>query len=91
MFVMALQGMKPHHAAKSWNFMNFQSSNYAAVQMEFTTPKSYANTKVNIGIVTDNEKSYLPPLIMKLCIWIQKLIQLDGQFQKLLNSTMLIH
>lgn len=56
MFVMALQGMKPHHAAKSWNFMNFQSSNYAAVQMEFTTPKSYANTKVNIGIVTDNEK-----------------------------------
>jgi len=56
MFVMALQGMKPHHAAKSWNFMNFQSSNYAAVQMEFTTPKSYANTKVNIGLVTDNEK-----------------------------------
>ncbi|CCG22757.1 Svf1 survival factor [Candida orthopsilosis Co 90-125] len=56
MFVMALQGMKPHHAAKSWNFMNFQSSNYAAVQMEFTTPKSYANTKIDIGIVTDNEK-----------------------------------
>lgn len=56
MFVMALQGMKPHHAAKSWNFMNFQSSNYAAIQMEFTTPKSYANTKVNIGLVADNEK-----------------------------------
>ncbi|KAI5956087.1 SVF1 [Candida margitis] len=56
MFVMALQGMKPHHAAKSWNFMNFQSGNYAAIQMEFTTPKSYANTKVNIGLVTDNEK-----------------------------------
>lgn len=56
MFVMALQGMKPHHAAKSWNFMNFQSANHSAVQMEFTTPKSYGTTKVNIGIVTDNEK-----------------------------------
>ncbi|ODV77571.1 survival factor 1 [Suhomyces tanzawaensis NRRL Y-17324] len=56
MFVMALQGMKPHHAAKSWNFLNFQSESYAAVQMEFTTPKSYGTTKVNIGIVASNEK-----------------------------------
>jgi hypothetical protein len=56
MFVKALQGMKPHHAAKSWNFLNFQSENYAAIQMEFTTPPSYACTKINIGIVTDNEK-----------------------------------
>ncbi|CAH6719764.1 survival factor 1 [[Candida] jaroonii] len=56
MFVMALQGMKPHHAAKSWNFLNFQSENYSAVQMEFTTPKSYANTKVNIGIVCSKDK-----------------------------------
>ncbi|KAG7194027.1 putative cell survival pathways protein [Scheffersomyces spartinae] len=56
MFVMALQGMKPHHAAKSWNFLNFQSENYSAVQMEFTTPRSYATTKVNIGIVCLKDK-----------------------------------
>ncbi|CAI5757791.1 unnamed protein product [Candida verbasci] len=56
MFVMALQGMKPHHAAKSWNFLNFQSENYSIVQMEFTTPKSYGTTKVNIGIIVKNDK-----------------------------------
>ncbi|EMG46593.1 SVF1 Survival factor 1 [Candida maltosa Xu316] len=56
MFVMALQGMKPHHAAKSWNFINFQSEHYSAIQMEFTTPKSYGSTKVNIGIVCNNEE-----------------------------------
>lgn len=56
MFVMALQGMKPHHAAKSWNFINFHSDNYSAITMEFTTPKSYANTRVNIGIVANDEK-----------------------------------
>lgn len=56
MFVMALQGMKPHHAAKSWNFLNFQSDDFSAVQMEFTTPKSYATTKVNIAILTSKDK-----------------------------------
>lgn len=56
MFVMALQGMKPHHAAKSWNFLNFQSENFSAVQMEFTTPISYDTTKVNVGIITTNDK-----------------------------------
>lgn len=56
MFVFALQGMKPHHAAKSWNFINFQSENYSAIQMEFTTPKSYGTTKVNIGIVVKDDK-----------------------------------
>ncbi|KAM9914386.1 hypothetical protein OXX69_000684 [Metschnikowia pulcherrima] len=55
MFVMALQGMKPHHAAKSWNFLNFQSENFSAVQMEFTTPKSYATTKVNVAIFTSKD------------------------------------
>lgn len=59
MFVMALQGMKPHHAAKSWNFLNFHSENYSVVEMEFTTPRSYANTKVNISIVTSNDKILL--------------------------------
>lgn len=56
MFVMAMQGMKPHHAAKSWNFLNFQSENFSAVQMEFTTPPSYANTKVNVAILTSKDK-----------------------------------
>lgn len=59
MFVMALQGMKPHHAAKSWNFLNFQSPNYSAVQMEFTTPISYAETKVNVGILAKDDKIIL--------------------------------
>lgn len=56
MFVMALQGMKPHHAAKAWNFLNFQSEAHSAVQMEFTTPRSYANTKINIAILTSKDK-----------------------------------
>lgn len=55
MFVMAMQGMKPHHAAKSWNFLNFQSEQFSAVQMEFTTPPSYATTKVNIAILTSRD------------------------------------
>lgn len=55
MFVMAIQGMKPHHAAKTWNFLNFQSEHYSAIQMEFTTPKSYANTKVNVAILASND------------------------------------
>ncbi|PVH14179.1 uncharacterized protein CXQ87_002305 [Candidozyma duobushaemuli] len=59
MFVMALQGMKPHHAAKSWNFLNFQSPHFSAVQMEFTTPRSYATTKVNIAILAKDDKVVL--------------------------------
>lgn len=55
MFVMAMQGMKPHHAAKSWNFLNFQSESHSAVQMEFTTPPSYATTKVNVAILTSRD------------------------------------
>lgn len=55
MFVMAMQGMKPHHAAKAWNFLNFQSEDYSAVQMEFTTPVSYALTKVNVAILTSKD------------------------------------
>ncbi|EJS42219.1 svf1p [Saccharomyces arboricola H-6] len=55
-FIMAFQGMKPHHAAKAWNFMFFHSEKYSAVLMEFTTPKSYANTKVSAGIITDDKE-----------------------------------
>lgn len=73
MFVMAFQGMKPHHAAKAWNFMHFHSKEHSAVLMEFTTPKSYANTKVTIGVLTtdsdilsvtiDNDVRHLNPEI----------------------------
>ncbi|KAI6085350.1 oxidative stress survival, Svf1-like protein [Hypoxylon rubiginosum] len=49
MFVHALQGMKPHHAAARWNFVNFQGPTYSAVMMEFTTPPSYGATVVGVG------------------------------------------
>lgn len=56
MFVHALQGMKPHHAAARWNFANFQGPDYSAVMMEYTTPPSYGSTVVNVGgIVKDGE------------------------------------
>ncbi|KAI1763629.1 oxidative stress survival, Svf1-like protein [Hypoxylon sp. FL1150] len=48
-FVHALQGMKPHHAAARWNFVNFQGPTYSAVMMEFTTPPSYGTTVVGVG------------------------------------------
>ncbi|KAJ5782974.1 Histone H4 [Penicillium paradoxum] len=58
-FIMALQGMKPHHAAARWNFINFQTPTYSAVMMEYTTPPSYGSTKVNVGgIVKDGEVIY---------------------------------
>ena len=55
MFVMAFQGMKPHHAAKAWNFAVTHSDQNSVVLMEFITPKSYGNTKVSIGIITDKD------------------------------------
>ncbi|KAI9821836.1 MAG: putative cell survival pathways protein [Pycnora praestabilis] len=55
-FSHALQGMKPHHAAAKWDFVDFQSPNYSAVMMEYTTPPSYGSTIVNVGgLVRDNE------------------------------------
>ncbi|KAI1098837.1 oxidative stress survival, Svf1-like protein [Jackrogersella minutella] len=45
----ALQGMKPHHAAAKWNFVNFQGPTYSAILMEFTTPPSYGATVVDVG------------------------------------------
>ncbi|PVH95673.1 survival factor 1 [Periconia macrospinosa] len=52
----ALQGMKPHHAAARWNFVNFQSPTYSAILMEFTTPSSYGSTVVRVsGIATDGK------------------------------------
>lgn len=49
LFIHALQGMKPHHAAAKWNFVNFQTPTYSAVMMEYTTPPSYGRTCVNVG------------------------------------------
>ena len=55
-FVHALQGMYPHHAAAQWKFVNFQSPTYTAVMMEYITPPSYGSTVVNVGgIVKDGE------------------------------------
>ncbi|KAL2871668.1 survival factor 1 family protein [Aspergillus lucknowensis] len=54
-FIHAIQGMKPHHAAAKWNFVTFQTPTYSALMMEFTTPPSYASTRVNVGgIVTES-------------------------------------
>ncbi|KAI1813695.1 survival factor 1 [Poronia punctata] len=50
-FVMALQGMKPHHAAAQWNFLAFHGPSYSAVLMEFTTPPSYGCTTVDVGAI----------------------------------------
>lgn len=56
LFIHALQGMKPHHAAARWNFVNFQGKEYSAIMMEHTTPPSYGSTVVNVGgIVKDGE------------------------------------
>ncbi|EFX04556.1 survival factor 1 [Grosmannia clavigera kw1407] len=56
LFIHALQGMKPHHLASRWNFANFQSKEYSAVLMEFTTPPSYGSTVITVGgIARDGE------------------------------------
>lgn len=55
-FIMALQGMKPHHAAAKWNFIDFQGPTHSAVLMQFTTPPSYGSTVVTVGgIAKDGE------------------------------------
>jgi len=51
LFIHALQGMKPHHAAARWNFVDFQGPDYSAVMMEFTTPPSYGSSTVNVGCI----------------------------------------
>lgn len=56
MYVMAMQGMKPHHAAARWNFANFQGPTASAVVMEFTTPVSYGSQTVSIGAATHLNK-----------------------------------
>jgi len=56
LFIMALQGMKPHHAAGKWSFCDFQGPNYSAVMMEFTTPPSYGSTVVNVGGIAKGDE-----------------------------------
>lgn len=56
LFIHALQGMKPHHAAAKWTFADFQGPHYSAVMMEFTTPASYGTTVVSVGgLIKDGE------------------------------------
>lgn len=56
LFIHALQGMKPHHAAARWNFADFQGDTFSAILMEYTTPPSYGSTVVSVGaIVKDGE------------------------------------
>ncbi|KAK2825714.1 putative cell survival pathways protein [Arthroderma sp. PD_2] len=58
-FVHALQGMKPHHLAARWNFVDFQSPTFSAGMMEYTTPPSYGSTVVNVGgVAKDGEIIY---------------------------------
>ncbi|KAI4246736.1 MAG: hypothetical protein L6R40_001765 [Gallowayella cf. fulva] len=55
-FIHALQGMKPHHAAAKWTFADFQGPTFSAVMMQFTTPPSYGSTVVTVGgIVREGE------------------------------------
>jgi hypothetical protein len=62
LYIKALQGMKPHHAAARWNFINFNTPTYSAVLMEFTTPPSYGHTSISLGgIVKDDQLIYAGP------------------------------
>lgn len=54
LFIHALQGMKPHHAAASWNFASFHGKSHSAVLMEYTTPPSYGCTTVSVGGIARN-------------------------------------
>ncbi|KAM3065772.1 putative cell survival pathways protein [Clarireedia jacksonii] len=59
LFIHALQGMKPHHAAAKWNFVDYQGPQFSAIMMEYTTPPSYGSTIVSVGgIVKDGEIIY---------------------------------
>lgn len=56
LFIHALQGMKPHHAAAKWNYVDFQGKDVSAIMMEYTTPPSYGSTVVSVGgIAKDGE------------------------------------
>ncbi|KAK0391189.1 hypothetical protein NLU13_0690 [Sarocladium strictum] len=56
LFIHALQGMKPHHAAAKWNFADFQGPTYSAVLMQYTTPASYGSTVVSVGGISKKDE-----------------------------------
>lgn len=65
-YIKALQGMKPHHAAAKWNFVDFHTPTYTAVLMGYTTPASYGRTEVCVGaIVKDGAILYAGPASAK--------------------------
>lgn len=59
LMVMAMQAMKPHHAAAKWNFLTFQGPNISATMMEFTTPPSYGSGVVNVSGIVDDKSIIL--------------------------------
>lgn len=59
LFVMALQGMKPHHAAARWNFLDFQGPTTSVAVMEFRTPQSYGSQRSSIGAVVKDGKLFM--------------------------------
>ena len=56
LFVMALQGMKPHHAAARWNFVEFQGPTTSVTAMQFETPVSYGRGRSSIGAIVKDGK-----------------------------------
>ena len=68
MYVHAVQGMKPHHAACKWNFGNFQGKNISAVMMEFTTPPSYGSQVVNIGGIVKEDGTLVAAMVENAAI-----------------------
>jgi Svf1-like C-terminal lipocalin-like domain/Svf1-like N-terminal lipocalin domain len=68
MYVHAIQGMKPHHAACKWNFGNFQGKNISAVMMEFTTPPSYGSQVVNIGGIVKEDGTLAAAMVENAAI-----------------------
>jgi len=68
MYIHAVQGMKPHHAACKWNFGNFQGPKMSAFMMEFTTPPSYGSQVVNIGGIVKADGTLLAAMIENAAI-----------------------
>ena len=68
LYIHAVQGMKPHHAACRWNFGNFQGKNISAVMMEFTTPPSYGSQVVNIGGIVNADGTLVAAMVENAAI-----------------------
>lgn len=93
MFVMALQGMKPHHAAARWNFCNFQTESTSVVVMQYTTPVSYGSCSVGVaGVVRGGELLYTAPNVLVEHIGVSNVSKdssalQDGPVNKLATET----